>query len=670
MRKPDNLRIESTTAMPTDEHQPDPRPLFLSALLVVTLGTGLLDPSRLVLLLVPLSLLMAAHGAGLCLDRAVGPVLPLDVRARPTLALATGIATGTALLGLIAGLFGMAGHYRWAGIAVIGCGLYSAVHTVRTVRPITHSIDTVGAVGQGLVVGGVWLTAWLWATIPPMFYDELAYHLPIPQYALRTGSLPAFPWSYFTFMPYASDLLLGWGLFLQGDLGARAAHMASWIAVWLAVWALAETALFPRRVAWLGVALACALGSSPTFLFLGTLPFAESALSLAVIGAGTVLVVAGSGPSPWLAVGLLWGLAASVKLSGPLWIVAETAAALALGWSARHLLLAWLVMIGTAFPWWARAWVLTGDPIYPMGYRWFGGHLWNEASQAKLRGDLPSIGSSPTLTDLLRLPYDMVVAPERFGSASDAGILAVAGACIALVLPILVYPSTHDHTARRRSLACCLFVAIAGAGWIATSTTTRFFAPALLLGLALAPLLLTRLREPIQAISLVGLALLGIAGLTRFVTEHDNVFHSRQVALAQEAREAYLARMVDHAESAHYVRDRVPPDARILFIGETRPYYFDRPALAPYPFHEHPLAQWVREAASPEQLRNRIRAEGITHVVLNTGEFRRVHDLYKVLDFSGPEERVLDLRLKELPRLLTLLFVKHNVYVFQVPSGG
>jgi hypothetical protein len=72
----------------------------------------------------------------------------------------------------------------------------------------------------------------------------------------------------------------------------------------------------------------------------------------------------------------------------------------------------------------------------------------------------------------------------------------------------------------------------------------------------------------------------------------------------------------------------------------------------------------------PEQLRNRIRAEGITHVVLNTGEFRRVHDLYKVLDFSGPEERILDLRLKELPRLLTLLFVKHNVYVFQVPSGG
>lgn len=656
--------------MSPDEHQPDPRPFFLSALLVVTLGTALLDPSRLLLLLVPLSLLMAAQGAGLCLDRAFGPLLPPDAQSRPTMALATGIATGIAVLGLIVGLFGMAGYYRWAGIAVIGFGLYAAVQAVRTVRPLSHSLDTVSAIGQGLAMGGIWLTAWLWATIPPMFYDELAYHLPIPQYALRTGSLPAFSWSYFTFMPHVSDLLLGWGLFFQGDLGARAAHVASWIALWLTLLAFAETALFPRRVAWLGVGLACALASSPTFLFLGTLPFAESALSLAVIGAGTVLVCSGSAGSPWLAVGLLWGLAASVKLSGPLWIVAETAAALALGWSARHLMLAWCVMIGTAFPWWARAWVLTGDPIYPMGYRWFGGRLWNEASQAKLRGDLPSIGGSPALTDLLRLPYDMVVAPERFGSASDAGMLAIVGVCVALVLPILVHLSTDDHTARRRSLAYGLFVAIAGAGWIATSTTTRFFAPALLIGLALVPLGLSRLRQPFQAVGLIGLVLLGIGGLTRFVTEHSQAFHSQDVALAQEAREAYLARVVDHAESAQYVRDKLPSDARMLFIGETRPYYFDRSVLAPYPFHEHPLAQWVREAASSEELRNRIRAEGITHVVLNTGEFKRVHDLYEVLNFSGPDERTLDLRLKELPRLLTLLFVKHNVYVFQVPPGN
>ena len=46
----------------------------------------------------------------------------------------------------------------------------------------------------------------------------------------------------------------------------------------------------------------------------------------------------------------------------------------------------------------------------------------------------------------------------------------ILGVCVALVLPILVHLRTDDPTTRRRSLAYCLFVAIAGAGWIATST--------------------------------------------------------------------------------------------------------------------------------------------------------------------------------------------------------
>lgn len=655
----------------SDDHEPteqsDPRPLFLSAFLVVGVGTLALDPSRLPLLLISLSFLMAAHGAGLCLDHLCGPLLPPTVRSLASLTLATRIGVGIASLGLITSLLGMIGHYQWAGVIAIGFGIYAIIDAVRSVHPIARTKRNLIAAGNGLVTGGIWLTAWLWATIPPVFYDELVYHLPIPQSALRTGSLPAFSWSYFTLMPYVSDLLLGWGLFFQGELGARATHWASWIAVWMAVVAFAETAVLPRRVPWLGLALAFALGSSTTVLFLGTLPFAECVLSLAVVLAGALLICPRTEQAPWLAVGVFWGLAATVKLSGPMWILAETGAALVLGWRYRHLALAWLVTILTALPWWGRAWVLTGNPVYPMGYQLFGGHQWGEAEQAKLQGDLPSLGSHPTLLDVLRIPYDMVAAPERFGSASNAGVLAIIGICLALALPLLTYGRTTDQTARRRSLAGCLFVAIAGTGWVVTSTTTRFFAPALLLGLLLLPLLLIHLRQSLQVAGLVGLALGGVGGLTAFVTEHARAFHSQEVALGREAPGAYLDRTMDHAESAQYVRTHTSPDVRLLFIGETRPYYFDRAALAPYPFHEHPLVSWVREAGSTEQLRDRIRAEGITHVVLNTREFKRLHDTYKIFDFSGPQEDVLALRLKELPRHLTLLFAKNSVFIYEVP---
>ena len=117
-----------------------------------------------------------------------------------------------------------------------------------------------------------------------------------------------------------------------------------------------------------------------------------------------------------------------------------------------------------------------------------------------------------------------------------------------------------------------------------------------------------------------------------------------------------------------YVRKQLPAEANLLFIGESRPFYFDRASLSPYPFHEHPLTRWVQEANAPEQLLQKIRSEGFTHVVLNTGEFKRLHDSYHVLNFTGPEALLRDQTLKQLPRTMTMLFSKNSVYVFEIPA--
>ncbi|MDN5942546.1 MAG: hypothetical protein L0H94_11740, partial [Nitrospira sp.] len=46
---------------------------LLTALLVVILGTAAIDPSRLLLLFIPGSFLLAAHGLGLLLERSTKP---------------------------------------------------------------------------------------------------------------------------------------------------------------------------------------------------------------------------------------------------------------------------------------------------------------------------------------------------------------------------------------------------------------------------------------------------------------------------------------------------------------------------------------------------------------------------------------------------------------------
>lgn len=657
--------MEQNDRLPADRDQRFTVPLIATA--TVGLGVLLIDPARLPYLLIPGSFLLAASGAARAVERFSGPLCPSPSSERPLLHLATGLATGTAILALIAAIAALCGIYPVAGLVTGLLAIWTLIDCGRNVRmsrltPI-RGMDWL----NGLVVGAVWLLVILWATIPPAFYDALAYHLPIPQYALSAGTSPTFPWSYFFFMPHASDLLLGWGMAFAGAIGAQAMHVTAWLTMCLCAWGLAESLDRSGQCHGIPAAITGALASSVTLLFLGTLPFAETSLTIAVVAAAALLLLPPTRSQPWLAVGLLWGFAASVKLSGASWILAEAVAALVMGWPWRSVGLASLVAVGASAPWWGRAWITTGNPIYPMGYRWLGGQYWGDEQQARLLGDLPSLGSPYDLWEILRLPYDMVITPDRFGSASDAGPFAVASLCIVLIIPIVMRLTQASAESRRMYDALAIFLGLVLASWMSTSTTTRFLAPALVLSLVVTTTLLLRLKRYARIAACAGILLLGIWGGTRFIAQHSLVFSSDQVALGRESPDSYAARYLDHYEAARYVREQLPVDARLLFIGETRPFYFDRPSIAPYPFHDHPLTQWVKDAASPEALKDRLRAEGLTHVILNIREFRRVHTTYHVLKFDGPEAEVLDHRLKDLSRVLTPLFSKNGVFVFAVP---
>jgi hypothetical protein len=651
--------------MPADAHDP-PYTTLTIALAVLIVLTLTIAPLRLPMLLIPGSFLLASYGMGLLLERMLW--IRSLLSDSPMLTLVVRLGTGMCTLGWMTTVFALMGLYRFSALPVIAALGWGMMHVIRSYGEVKYLKPTIPSVVNGLFVGIGWAIAWLWGTIPPTFYDELVYHLPIPQLALRTGHLPALPWLVFSFMPHLSDLLLGWGLAFSGEIGARAMHFTFWIAIWLAGWAFVEAIVAPHSHPWIGGMLAGAFASSAMFFFLGTLPFAETLLTFAVLASAAVIACPGS-HGLWLVLGLLWSLAASAKLSGWIWVAGGALAALSMRWPARVLLKSGAAALAITFPWWGRAWWLTGNPIFPLGYRWLGGLYWSEASQARLQGDLPSYDSLTPL-GLLKLPYDMVMNPERFGSASDCGPLAVAMVCLMLTLPLWTRVLHLDQVRRRQGDAAGLFIGFATLCWILTSTTTRFFAPALMVGLSTLVVMLTRLPRRVLLFFLVLLSACGLVGASRFLSVHNRVFSSMNVALERESAGAFASRTLDQYETAMYVRNHLAPEAHLLFIGESRPYYFDRPALFPYPFHEHPLTRWVEEADSSEQLLHTLRNHGFTHVVLNTKEFRRLHDGYHLLDFTGPQAARHDKILKELPRTMTMLFAKNNVYVFEIPLSG
>jgi len=641
--------------------------VLLGAIGVVVLGTALVDPLRLWLLVVPIFFCGAVYGAGALVDQAVGGLVAGGDHAQMVV-LSVRMGVGLACLSLMTFLSALSGMLWLAGLAALPVLAYGCVCAIRAsfqLRPLRGS--AAAGVG-GCLLGGVWLVAWLWATIPPTFYDELAYHLVIPQWVLKTGAIQTTPWVFFTLMPHAYDLLLAWGMAFAGDLGARAIIVALWVVCTLAAWGLAEAITRPGAIPLAAPLVAGSLATSPMLWFLAALPFAETALVAAVVTALVLLAAPSAERRPWLALGLVLGLAASVKLAGLYWVVAVLAAAVIMGWKGRDILQAGAVALASVAPWWVRAFVHTGNPIYPMAYGLLGGRPWSEESQARVMADLP-YGSpgSLGLGGLLRLPLDLVQHPERFGSASEAGVLAVAATCLVLALPVISRVIRLGEHGRRLGDAAAIFVALSGAGWILTSPTTRFFAPAFVVSLAGLVGTLLYLRRAGRGVALIVILVGGVWGTARFLEQHAAVFSSREVALGRESANAYLARQLDHFAAARFVRESLPPDARLLFIGETRPYYFYREAVAPSAYDSHPLRRWVQESPSPEALAKRLAAEGFTHVVLNVHEFKRLHDNYGMLAFSGEGAEANTRRLKELPRALRLLFAANGVFVFEVP---
>jgi len=641
--------------------------VLLGATGVVVLGTALVDPSRLWLLMVPLVFCGTAYGAGSLVDRAAGGLVA-ERDHPPMVVLSIRMGVGLTCLSLVTFLNALGGVLWLAGLGVLPAVAYGFVCAIRAgvqVRPLRASVAA--GVG-GCLLGGVWLVAWLWATIPPTFYDELVYHLVIPQRALATGGLLTVPWVHYTLMPHASDLLLAWGMVLGDDLGARAIQFALWVMCFLAVWAIVEVMARPRDAAWAPSFIACAFAASPMVWFLGTLSFTETSQAVGLLCSAVVIAAVPAQRYSWLALGLMLGLVASSKLSGLYWVAAALVAARVAEWPLAALSRAAVIALLTVTPWWIRAFVHTGNPVYPMFYGLLGGQPWSAESQARLLADLP-YGTPGSLggMGLVRLPLDLVLHPERFGSASDVGALAVLSTCGLLALPVASRLVGLRGHARLLGDAAAVFVLVAGAGWVMTTPTARFFAPAFLLALAVLAGLCVQFRKTVQGFALVLLLAAGVGGAWQFINQHTAVFSSVNVALGREKGDAYLARVLDHWPAARFVRETLPPDARLLFIGETRPYYFSRNAVAPHPIDAHPLSRWVHEETSAESLIRRLTAEGITHVVLNVHEFRRVREKYGVLAFSGDAAPEDERRLRELPKALRLLYAANGVYVFEVP---
>lgn len=460
----------------------------------------------------------------------------------------------------------------------------------------------------------------LWAClVPPHQYDALVYHLALPQEYLRAGRLYAPEGMVFAHFPQNGEMLFALALRLGSDLLAQ---MYVWLASALTVaWLLT----FGRRITPAAPWAALLVAAHTAVLVLSSTAYVEPLVMLWATAALLTFEASDEGRDRGFLIlsALFTGLALGTKYYAGL-LAALLAARLV--WRDRLKAAALFSAVAGALfaPWLVKNWICVGNPVFPFLYKVF------PATKIGWTADLAT-GYFQVLTeyghgqgvlhDLLRLPVLLFRNPLRFGGGMD--VLGDLGWDLTLWLWAAgLWAALRGR--ERRGLA--LFTVFYFAGWFFTGVVLRFLtalAPALaLVGAAGVASWRERAGRAARVLGAAAAGVMILAHLFLALYVHS-VFGSGLVLTAMETREEFLSRRLDYYPCAK-AAEALPPDARLLVVGEQRGYYVPRAHLSSTVHAPNLYVRRANEASSPAELARALRADGFTHLLFVPREIERL----------------------------------------------
>ena len=476
-----------------------------------------------------------------------------------------------------------------------------------------------------LAVGALWVVALAIAATVTTFYDQWHQHLGFPWVWLRDGSIHVIPRNFYSYMPVNSSLMYAFGL---GSLGAWSAQAIHW---WSGVMTVLACGLMGRRLnggggGWWAAAI---VATTPAVLHLAASGGSDLVVTMFAAGAWLALLrTRDAGVTPtrwWLLAGAFAGLAAGTKYTALGTVVLPLAAAAVVlhapwrsgsfGGFVRGAGAATLGGTLTFGPWIVRNLLATGAPLFPFMTGPFRQMLKTDpATLDRFSGWLSGFNLS---LDHIVGGLDIGSFTPPVGGFAPAGLLWLGcAAATVIVLPRLERTATA-------TLVTGTLVGIAF--WLTGLHVVRYLLPALLpaaavLGGGIATVL--RSSTPPVRRATIGLVVAAITwNLT--TTLHPVGFQRLGCSLGLNPVEPLLERWVSSSLAFDEV-SRLPENAKILLVAESRALGFERDVELEHPFGESRLEELARTNDSIEDMAAVLAGEGFTHVLTNRWEARRI----------------------------------------------
>jgi len=586
-------------------------------------------------------------------------------------------------------------YYTWVIYWVLGILSIFSFFELRKIKlPEFSSLPT----RQGSTIVVVFLCAILGiaalinligAFAPPIFYDALVFHLAVSSLYKISHGIRYLDTIFMSHFPQNMQMLYTLSLLLGTDILAKLIHWAMGIFGFLLVFAFGRK-YFDYRVGLLAAAIfytvpMVAMQSRATGVDL-SLAFYELSAVFALVNwfminrRREMPKVAKNG---WLILAAIFsGLAMGVKYTG-MYSFLLFAISIFLGTvfiqkmrfkiSLKRTFLFCVIATALFSPWLIKNTVYTGNPFHPFLSNVFKskdlyfGSEYTPIDNLFLDKGAKKWGRFPTrnIKEWLIFPWTLT----REGNDSNSFV----GPILLYLLPLLFFLRKDDLTK---------FLILLGSVWFLTwsliaTRNLRYFISGLALFAIIVSYLLLRAEKENKFFSrsivfLVSLMLINNVGWSVVIltTTRD----PWGLFLGRESREEYLSRerighnlMPYYYPVVDYINKNLPIDAKVLFIGEARGYYCKRDfvtSLAEDPYSI--VTRLVRFCKDTDELLEKLKSLGITHVLYNPKEAYRLRNL-KIFDWQGDDFPIFH---RFWRNNLKVIYAENDVYLFEVIYEG
>lgn len=466
---------------------------------------------------------------------------------------------------------------------------------------------------------------------PPKFFDIVGYHLAIPNQYVIMGKISYFPYSALSNYPFLIHMLFTMALLLKGDILANMMSFIFFPITLTALYSICRRYWSPPSSLY-AVTIASTIPSAMQMATMAMvdIPFA-CFLLLALF---SLIVYLQSFSKKWLVTSSIFcGLTLGIKYTAFFYALGLLSLLLIMytlinKQGIKRTAIALLIFISLAIiissPWWIKNYIYTGNPLFPMFYKYLGGKNWSYPQESRLRASTENkVIRDFNVHSLLEIPWTWTVEAERFGIVGGSP-----GIIFLVFFPLLFIYLKKEKFIQILLLYSFLYFII----WLLTFQQGRFalamlFCLAIIIGYSFS-MLLSSIKAYWRFILAALLLFLMVINVAILFWDQKRIIDPLPYLLGLETKEQYLSRAIQAYPAMNYINSHLSKEVVILFIGETRNFYCKRRCISPSAHDIQPIIPILRNAQNAEQAAHMLQQKEITHILFNQKETTRLQKYF------------------------------------------